>query len=496
MATFAAADLGAQSGRVALGRFDGDRLEVKEVHRFPNGPVRTRERLSWDILRIYNDVLDGLRAVASEAGRVDSIAVDSWGVDFALLDAKGRLIQNPVHYRDARRARAMEQALMRVPARELYERTGIQLMPINTVFELAGMAAEADPVLGVSEALLLIPDLLHYWLCGERSTELTNATTTQCFDPHSSGWATDLLMRLDIPTHLLQEVVAPGSRLGALSADVAEETRLGYTEVIAVGTHDTASAVAAVPFGHPGSVFVSLGTWSLVGVELQLPVITDAAYAENVTNEGGVEGTVRVLRNVTGLWLIDESRRTWALEGHEYSMEELGRLADAAPAFRSFIDPNDPAFADPGDIPSRIRAFCAHMGQPEPRGPGPIVRCILESLALKHAQVIDGLSAVTGSSPPEIHIVGGGSRNERLCRWTANATGLPVLAGPAEATLLGNLLVQAMSLGEIGSLADARQVIRASVAIDTYEPDQASQWGEARRRFAETTARPSIEVPA
>jgi rhamnulokinase len=496
MATLAAIDLGAQSGRVALGRFDGDLLEATEVHRFPNDPVRTRERLSWDILRIYHHALDGLRRVSSEAGHVDSIAVDSWGVDFGLLDGKGRLIQNPIHYRDARRARAIENALTRVDPRELYDRTGIQLMPINTVFELAGMAAEPDPVLAISDTLLLIPDLLHYWLCGARSTELTNATTTQCFDPHAGVWATDLLERLDIPTHLMPDVVPPGTPLGPLSAEVADETRLARAGVIAVGTHDTASAVAAVPFEHPGSVFISLGTWSLVGVELAAPVVTDAAFAQNLTNEAGVDGTVRVLRNVTGLWLIDESRRAWSLEGHEYSLEELARLADAAPPLRSFIDPNDPAFAKPGDIPARIRAFCAHTGQPEPPSPGAVVRCIYESLALKHAQVVDALCSVTGTSPTEIHVVGGGARNERLCRWTANATRLPVLAGPAEATLLGNLLVQAMSLGEINSLSDARQVVRASVELSTYDPDASPEWAEARRRFEETIELPAIEVPA
>ena len=277
MATLAAVDLGAQSGRVAVGRFDGERLGVTEVHRFPNVPVRTRETLNWDILRVYRDVLDGLRAAAREAGHVDSVAVDSWGVDFALIDWKGRLVQNPVHYRDARRARAMDRVLARVPARELYERTGIQLMPINTVFELGAMAAEADPALDAAGTMLLIPDLLHYWLCGASTSEFTNATTTQCFDPRTGGWATDLLERLDVPTRLLPEVVQPGTRLAPLGAAVAEETRLGDAEVVAVATHDTGAAVAAVPFRQPGSVFISAGTWSLVGLEVQAPVITDAA---------------------------------------------------------------------------------------------------------------------------------------------------------------------------------------------------------------------------
>jgi rhamnulokinase len=494
MVTLAAVDLGAQSGRVAVGRFDGERLDVTEVHRFPNVPVRTRGMLNWDILRVYRDVLDGLRAAAREAGHVDSIAVDSWGVDFALIDSKGRLVQNPVHYRDARRARGMGDVLTRVPARELYDRTGIQLMPINTVFELGAMAAEADPALDAAETMLLIPDLLHYWFCGVSTSEFTNATTTQCFDPHTRSWAADLLERLGVPTRLLPDVVQPGTRLAQLSRAVAEETRLLGAEVIAVATHDTGAAVAAVPFRQPGSVFISAGTWSLVGLEVQAPVITDAAFAANLTNEGGVGDTFRLLRNVTGLWLIHECRRIWAQEGREQSFEQLVALAKDAPALRSFIDPNDAAFDDPGDMPARVRAFCAHTGQPEPVDPGAVVRCILESLALKHAQTIEVLASVTGASPREIHVVGGGARNELLCRWTANAAGLPVLAGPEEATLLGNLLVQALALGEVSSLSEGRDVIRASVVPTAYEPQETNEWQEAKERFAEAVALPTLGV--
>jgi rhamnulokinase len=496
MATLAAVDLGAQSGRVAVGRFDGEQLDVTEVHRFENVPVQTRDTLNWDVLRLYRDVLDGLRAAARESGPADAVAVDSWGVDFGLLDAKGRLVQNPVHYRDTRRARAMEGVLARVPARELYERTGIQLMPINTVFELGAMAVERDPALGAADTLLMIPDLLHYWLCGERTSEFTNATTTQCFDPRAGGWAGDLLERLDVPARLLPEVVQPGTKLAPLSGPVADETGLGEAEVIAVATHDTGSAVAAVPFRRPDSVFISAGTWSLVGLEVQAPVIDDAAFAANLTNEGGVGGTFRLLRNVTGLWLLHECRRIWALEGHVYSFDELVGLAENAVALRSFIDPNGPLFVEPGDMPARVRAFCAHTGQEEPGDHGAVVRCILESLALKHAETVDAVASVAGVSPQEIHVVGGGARNELLCRWTSAAAGLPVLAGPEEATLLGNLLAQAMSLGEIASLAEGREVVRASVAPVVYEPEEAAAWRDARERFAEAVALPALEVRA
>jgi rhamnulokinase len=341
--------------------------------------------------------------------------------------------------------------------------------------------------------MLLIPDLVHYWLCGATTSELTNATTTQCFDPHTGGWAIDLLERLEVPTRLLPDVVQPGTPLAPLSASVEEETGLAGADVVAVATHDTGSAVAAIPFRRSDSVFISVGTWSLVGLEIKQPVITDAAFAANLTNEGGVGGTFRLLRNVTGLWLMHECRRVWAEGGREYSFDQLVALAKDAPALQSFIDPNDAAFDGPGDMPARVRAFCAHTGQPEPVDPGAVVRCILESLALKHAQTIDLLASVTGMSPQEIHVVGGGARNELLCRWTAAAAGLEVFAGPEEATLLGNLVVQAMALGEIASLAEAREVIRASFVPTAYEPEEAPSWQEARERFA-AVALPTLEV--
>ena len=495
MATMVAVDLGAQSGRVALGRYDGARLAVTEVHRFANVPVRTRDTLHWDVLRLYGDVLDGLRAAAREAARVDSVGVDSWAVDFGLLDRAGRLVQNPVHYRDHRRAGAMEGALAQVPARELYERTGIQLIPINTVFQLAAMAADDDPALGAADTLLMIPDLVHFWLGGARVSELTNATTTQCFDPRRRAWAVDLLERLGIPTRLLPEVVEPGTPLGRVSDEVAGETGLDGAAIVAAATHDTASAVAAIPFRRPGSVYVSAGTWSLVGLEVERPLIDDRTFAANLTNEGGVAGTVRLLRNVTGLWLLHECRRAWAAAGREYGFDELVALALDAPPLRSLVDPDDPQLAEPGDMPRRVRELCARSGQAEPEQPGAIVRCILESLALKHAQTIDLLREAAGAAPDEVHVVGGGARNELLCRWTAEATGLLVLAGPAEATEIGNLVVQAIALGELATLAEGRELVRASFEPTVYEPRGADEWAEARERFAEI-ARPAAGVGA
>jgi rhamnulokinase len=495
MAVMAAVDLGAQSGRIAVGRFDGSRLAVSEAHRFPNQPIESGGSLRWDIDRLHRDVLDGLRAAARNAP-IDSVGVDSWAVDFGLLDSTGRLVERPVHYRDVRRAAAIQDVFARIPARELYARTGIQLLPINTIFELAAMVGEHNPALEAADVLLLIPDLFNHWLCGSRTSEFTNATTTQCFDPATGGWATDLLERLDIPGHLFPDVVPPGTMLGAVTPETAAATGLGSARGVAVATHDTGSAVAAVPFNRPDSVFLSIGTWSLVGVEVEKPLINDETFAANLTNEGGMAGTFRLLRNVTGLWLLHECRRSWAERGREHTFEELVDLARAAPALRSFVDPNAELFLELGDMPGRIQSFCRQSNQPEPAGVGETVRCVLESLALKHAETVDVLRDVTGSDPGELHIVGGGARNELLCAWTAEATGLPVLAGPEEATLLGNLLVQAIALGEIGSLEEARDVVRASFEPTTYDPGRSADWQEARERFAGLRVEASLEVSA
>ena len=484
MTRMAAIDLGAQSGRVAVGQLDSGRLKVDDVYRFDNVPIDVEGVLQWDVDRLFGDAIDGLRAATRDVP-VDSVAVDSWAIDFGLVNAEGRVIRGPVHYRDTRRVDAVESVYSRVPPRELYERTGIQLMPINTVFELAAMAHENDPALEQAETLLLIPDLLHLRLCGSRSSEFTNVTTTQCFDPHAHDWARDLLERLEIPTDLLPEVVAPGTVLGRTDDDAV---------VVAVATHDTGSAVAAVPFRRADSVFLSIGTWSLVGMEIDQPLITDETFAANLTNEGGVGGTFRLLRNVTGLWLLHESRRTWASQGRELSFEELTSLAQTATPLRSLVDPDDDSFVTPGDIPARITDFCRRTGQPEPEGPGALARCILESIALKHATTVDLLREATGTEPAELHVVGGGARNELLCRWTAEATGLPVVAGPEEATLIGNLLVQAMAMGELGSLREAREVVRASFVPTVYEPSESSEWTEARKRFAELASRSPLEV--
>jgi rhamnulokinase len=382
----------------------------------------------------------------------------------------------------------MERVCEEVPARELYERTGIQLMPINSIFQLAAMTDADDPVLEAADRLLLVPDLLHYWLSGAAACEHTNATTTQCLDARTGTWARDLLSRLQIPDRILPEVVPPATVLGQLDDQVAERTRLTDAVVVASATHDTASAVAAVPFRRPDAAYISCGTWSLVGLERPEPAIDDRSFAANLTNEGGIGGTFRVLRNVTGLWLLHECRRVWAEAGSSWEFEALLAMAERAPALRSFIDPNDASFLTPGDMPGRIREFCVRTGQEAPDDPAAVVRCVLESLALKHAQTVRLLSEATGATPPEIHIVGGGARNELLCRWTANAAQLQVLAGPEEATVVGNLVVQAIALGQLGSPAEARDVVRASFRPVAYEPVEAAAWSEAADRFEEVVA--------
>ena len=479
----AAVDLGAQSGRVAVGAFDGERLAVDEVHRFPNEPVEEDGVLRWDVERLRNDVWEGLRQAVRDR-RVESVAVDSWGVDFGLLDGSGALAQKPAHYRNARRANAFDAVLEVIPPGELYRRTGIQLMPINTIFELAASAADGDRALAKARRLLLIPDLFHHWLCGSETTEWTNATTTQCFEPSAGDWARDLLERLAVPTAILPDVVPPGTCLGAVSESTAAETGLNGAQVVAGATHDTGAAVAAIPLGPDGCAFLSIGTWSLVGVESSEPVIGDDAFRANVTNEGGVGGTFRVLRNVTGLWLLDECRRAWAAAGNAHEAAELVELARSAEPFRSLIDPNDPSFAEPGDMPARIAAFCRETGQPAPGDVAETVRCIFESLALKHAEVVDLIATLTGRPIEELHVVGGGARNELLCAWTAEASGRPVLAGHGEATVVGNLLVQALALGEIATLEQGRELVRGSFAQRRFEPTGDAAWLEARGRFA------------
>jgi len=490
-----AVDLGAESGRVIVGAFDGGHLALEDVHRFPNVPVTLAGTLHWDFLRLFGDVTAGLRRAAA-AGPVSSVGVDTWGVDFGLLDARGRLLANPVHYRDRRTEGMPGHAFAVVPRREIYAATGIQFMPINTLYQLFSMVRAGDPLLGQADRLLLMADLFHHFLAGSAVAEYTNASTSQCLDPVARDWARPLLDRFGIPTGILPPIVAPGTILGPLLADVAADTGLRGMRVVAPGSHDTASAVVGAPLAGPTTAFLSSGTWSLVGLEVPAPMITDLTLAANLTNEGGVEGTVRLLRNVAGLWLVQESRRALWPAGEAPAHEELTALAESAPAFTAFIDPDDERFLRPGDLPSRVRESCAETGQPVPPDVGTLVRVLLESLALRYAVAVDELAEASGRPIEAIHVVGGGSNHRLLCRLTAGSTGLPVRAGPAEATAIGNLAVQAIAAGELADVAEARALIARSFPVTAYEPE--GDWTDARARFGALLAarRPPSHAPA
>lgn len=480
--TFVAFDVGAESGRCMLGAFDGRRVELRELVRFPNGPVRVGGRMHWDVLHLFEQIKDGLRRGAREGQRVAGIGLDTWGVDFALLDRRDALISNPYHYRDRRTDGMMAEAFRRVARDEIFAATGIQFMPINTLFQLLAMVVTGDPALDAAESFLMIPDLFNFWLTGQKACEFTDATTTQCYDPRARDWAWALLARMAIPSRIFPSVIPPASVLGPLQRDVAEEVGLPAVPVIAPACHDTAAAVAAVPAGEPGFAYISSGTWSLVGVEGAQPVLTPVALRHNFTNEGGVGGTFRLLKNVMGLWLMQECRRRWEREG-PVDYEDLLRLAAGAPPFGPVIDPDHERFLRPPDMPAEIRRACEEAGQAAPEDRGAIVRCVLESLALKYRWVVSRLEEVADRTIGALHVVGGGSQNALLCQLTADATGRVVHAGPVESSAMGNVLVQAMALGHLASVEEVRAVVRASSRIATYEPRPDDRWEEAFARL-------------
>jgi rhamnulokinase len=467
---FLAADLGAESGRVMVGGFDGDRLTLSEAHRFDSRPVPLPDGLHTDVLRIFTEIRAGLAAAARSGGDVAGVGVDTWGVDFALLDGGGRLLGNPYHYRDCLGSGILERTLARVPRADIFEATGIQLLELNTLFQLALLQERGAAELAAARQLLMMPDLFSHWLGGRAVSEYTIATTSQCYDTRAGRWARGLLERLSLPTAIFGEVVPPGTVVGQLRKDVAEETGAGSPPVIAVGGHDTALAVAAVPARGRDFAYVSSGTWSLLGAEIDAPCINAASLAGNFTNEGGVGATIRFLKNLCGLWLVQESRRAWAKGGTADSYDDLASMAAAAPGFRSLVDVDAPDFAAPGDMPSRLQAFCRRTGQPVPETKGAIVRCALDSLALKYRYVLATLEGILGRRLEPVHVVGGGARNRLLCQLAADATGRTVVAGPVEATAAGNVAMQAMAVGELGSLAEARELVGRSFEIETYEP--------------------------
>lgn len=469
--TVLAIDLGAESGRVMAVHFDGTRLDLEELHRFPNPMIEVHSTLHWDILHLWRSIQIGIDA--GKTHQPVSIGVDGWGVDFALLDAQEKLLSNPVCYRDSRTDDMMEIAFQKVPQREIFGQTGIQFMPINTLYQLTSLVHSKSPQLKVADTFLTIPDLINYWLTGAKVCEFSNATTTQMLNPLTRNWATDILEKIGIPTHIFPEVVNPATQLGQYEG-------IG---VIAPATHDTGSAVAAIPSQTKNFAYISSGTWSLVGFELPSAIINDAAFAANLTNEGGVENTFRLLKNVMGLWIIQQCRATWAAQGHDYGYEQLVDMAESAPPLKYVIDVDDPRFLSPGDHPQHIRDWCTKNNQPTPQTHGEMVRCVLESLALKYRSVLHDLQTISGQPVEVIHIVGGGTQNTLLNQLTADATGIPVVTGPIEATVLGNAVMQLIALGELNNVAEARQLIAKMPITQHYQPNQQHDWESAAHRL-------------
>jgi rhamnulokinase len=473
----AAVDLGASSGRVMVATVGEQTLELEEVHRFGNGPVRAHDgSLRWDASRLRAEILAGL----SRCGHVDAIGVDAWAVDYGLLDAAGELLGDPYCYRDSRTDAVRDKVISLVSEEEIFATTGLQQLPFNTIYQLA-----AEASLDQASTLLLIPDLVGFWLTGEVAAEATNASTTQLYDVRAREWAADLAERVDVPMRLLPAIREPGAVLGTLLPEVAAETGLdAATPVVAVGSHDTASAVVGVPFEDARrAAYISSGTWSLVGVEADRPMLTDSARQANFTNEGGVDGTIRFLRNVMGLWMLSECQRAWGLETPE-DLRVLLSEAEDPPAFATVIDVDDPVFLPPGDMPDRIARWCSEHGVDAPQTRPATVRCLLESLALAYRDAVQLAARLSGQPVEVVHVVGGGARNELLCRLTADACGVPVLAGPVEATALGNVLVQARALGaDLADLAAMRSLLRSTQDLVRYDPTPGTQerWAEASR---------------
>ncbi|AKJ64743.1 rhamnulokinase [Kiritimatiella glycovorans] len=481
---YLALDIGASSGRALIGRYDGSKLSLEEVHRFDNGPHRVLDTLHWDVLAIFDHIKLGIRAGAAQtSGELVSMGVDTWGVDFGLLDERGHLLANPVNYRDSRTDGMMEAAFQRMPREQIFRETGIQFMKINTLYQMLSLVLANDPVLKVARTFLTIPDLIHYWLTGHAVAERTNASTTQFYNPVEKKWAAGMLREMGLPSSFLPELRNPGTCLGQLLTAVADETGAEGLNVVLPGCHDTASAVAAVPAAGKEFAYLSAGTWSLLGTELDEPVISDEALQANFTNEVGVDDTIRFLKNLSGLWVQQEIRRVWAEAGTKYSWDEIGEMAAKAPAFEIVYDPSHPDFLPPGDMPARIDAYCERTGQTPPSTPGGYIRATLEGLALLYAHLYEDLERITGRTLDTLHIVGGGSQNPLLPQFAADALGRTVVTGPVEATAIGNLLAQMEAMGDIGSIAEGREVVRNSFPTQTLEPGDSAPWREALERF-------------
>jgi rhamnulokinase len=482
--SFAAIDLGAESGRVMLGSLDGKQLQLKEILRFSNGGVRMGGSLHWDVLRLWDKIKAGLQLAGQQVGgNLNSAGLDTWGVDFGLLAKDDTLLGNPFHYRDRRTDGMLEEVFSKVPQWQVYQQTGIQFMQLNSLYQLYAMTRSNSPQLSIAERFMNMPDLFNFFLTGVKANEFTISSTTQCYNPQTGNWAFDLLDDLGIPGHIFGEIVPSGTLLGNLRASLAQELSLPSLSVVASAGHDTASAVAAVPASTSDYIYLSSGTWSLLGVELDQPLISKDSMNAPMTNEGGAGEKIRFLKNIVGLWLVQECRRLWKTEAKDYSYDDLTQMASEAEPLTAFVVSDDPRFLAPADMPAAIQSYCQDTGQSVPEDHGAIVRCALESLALEYRWVSEQIDSLTGKHHSVIHIIGGGSQNKLLNQFAANATGRTVIAGPVEATAIGNILVQTMALGEISSLAEGREIVRNSFAVETYEPQQRGAWDKAFERY-------------
>jgi len=482
--TYLALDLGAESGRAITGKLSDEGLTLTETHRFANTPVRLNDGLHWDVLHLWSDIKEAIgRSSLESSNQLESIGLDTWGVDFALLDMNGALLSNPFHHRDERTDSLLDEAFKTMPKAEIFANSGIQFMQINTLYQLLAMVKQKSPLFDIAKTFVTIPDLFNYWLSGEITNEFTNATTTQCFDPQKQTWSMTILDAFNIPSHLFKPVTDSGIRIGTLLPNLAEEIGTSAIPIMLPACHDTGSAVVAVPAKNQDFAWLSSGTWSIMGVESSQPVINGKALDYNFTNEGGVFGTWRFSKNVMGLWLVQECRREWIRQGEEMSFDALTQAAAESEAFLSVIDPDYAEFLHPGDMPSRIQKFCAETDQPVPQTKGQIIRVALEGIALKYCLVLERLEEVTGKRLDPIYIIGGGTKNRLLNQFTADATGRVVITGPVEATAAANILMQAIGLKHLNSLAEAREVVRASFELETYEPKQTVEWDEAYARL-------------
>jgi len=484
---FLAFDLGAESGRTVLGWLENRRLRIKKISRFPNGMVPILGHLYWNIFRLFEEMKKGMKLCASEGEvRPESIAIDTWGVDFGLLARDGTILGLPYAYRDPHTEGVMEEFFKRISRERIYQLTGIQFMQLNSLFQLFAMRRDQPELLDFASDLLFIPDIFNYLLTGEKKTEFTFATTSQLYNPLKKEWEDELFEALGISRSFMQEIILPGTIIGNLDRTICQEIGLDQIPVSSVASHDTGSAVAAIPAEGEDWAYISSGTWSLMGVETREPIINSHTLKLNFTNEGGVEGTFRLLKNITGLWLLQECRKTWAAE-RNYDYEELTEAARSVLPFRSIIHPDWEGFLNPPDMPGAIREFCLKTEQPVPDSPADYVRSILESLALKYCHVLDQLKKIYPHPIHRIHIIGGGAQNRLLCQFTANATGLPIIAGPTEATAVGNIMVQALSLKYIASHEEMREIIKESFELVRYEPERTSEWESAYERFLNIT---------